>query len=82
MASNESMAIRVNEALDRLEQAVTSMKGEAVEPLPRLHRDREMLRVIQLEALANWLEELASTSLSPTKAKIVRKRKAPQKKAG
>lgn len=60
MASNESMAIRTNAALDRIELVLSSLKGEALEPLMRLHRDREMLRVIQFETLATWLEELAS----------------------
>lgn len=60
MATSESMAIRCNAALDRIEAAITALQGNEVESLPRLNRDREMLRVIQLEQIANWLDEIVT----------------------
>lgn len=66
MATNESMMIRCNAALERLEDALLALEGSeplapnAPRPIKRLWRDREMLRVMQLETLATWLEEIVS----------------------
>lgn len=60
MATVEAMAIRANAALDRIEAALSAMKGEELEPMQRLFRDRELLRVQQLEQIANWIEEIAT----------------------
>lgn len=57
MATLESMAIRSNTAIDRIEQQLAAL-GVDIEPLPRLNKDREMLRCIQLERIANALETI------------------------
>lgn len=57
MATLESMAIRSNAACDRIETALQAL-GVDFEPLPRLMRDREMLRAVQLEQLAVILETM------------------------
>jgi hypothetical protein len=85
MATQESMAIRCNDALDRIEAAISNLHGSPVESVQRLYRDREMLRVIQLEQIANWLEALAlapATAQTPSKPKVIRKRAPRAKKAG
>jgi hypothetical protein len=64
MASIESMAIRSNEALDRIETAVSELLGADVPTLQRVHRDRDMLRVVQLETIAQWLEEIQEAERS------------------
>lgn len=59
MATIESMSIRINQALDEIETAINNLKqGEARKPLPRSQRDREMLRVLQFETIAQWLNEI------------------------
>jgi hypothetical protein len=62
MATQESMAIRSNEALSEIEAIVSDLLGADVMPLARSHRDREMLKVIQLEAIAKWLGEIQDAS--------------------
>lgn len=57
MATQESMAIRANTACNRIETLLKGM-GADVAPLPRLMRDREMLRCIQLEQIADMLEQI------------------------
>jgi hypothetical protein len=78
MATLESMAIRSDEAMAEIEAILGEMRGEAVEPLPRIDRDREMLRVIQLEGIAAWLREIQV--LKPKTVKTVMKRKPRTKK--
>jgi hypothetical protein len=62
MATQESMAIRSNEALSEIEAIVSDLLGADVQPLARSHRDREMLKVIQLEEIAKWLGEIQAAS--------------------
>lgn len=57
MATLESMAIRSNAAIDRIEQKLAAL-GVDVKPLPRLMREREMLRCVQLEHIAVLLEQV------------------------
>lgn len=57
MATLESMAIRSNAACDRIEHYLTRL-GVVSDPLPRIHREREMLRCIQLEAIADALSQV------------------------
>lgn len=64
MASVESMAIRSNEALDRIEAIVSELLGADVPGLQRIHRDRDMLRVVQLETIAQWLQEIQEAERS------------------
>lgn len=59
MATQESMAIRANTACDRIETLLAGM-GVEVAPLPRLNKDREMLRCLQLEQIAAMLEQAVS----------------------
>lgn len=61
MATQESMAIRINTALDEIEGAVKTLKKEDFEALPRSMQDRDMLRVVQFEAIARWLTDLAGS---------------------
>lgn len=67
MASLESMAIRCDMALAEIENVLGDMLGADLEAVPRVHRDREMLRVIQLEQIAKWLKELQEAESVPVK---------------
>lgn len=58
MATQESMAIRCDSAITEIEAVFSELLGADVQTLPRTHRDREMLRVIQLEQIAKWAKEL------------------------
>ena len=51
MATIASLAKRRNKVLARIEQLL----GMEVGVIPRLHRDKELLRVIQLETIAGAL---------------------------
>jgi hypothetical protein len=51
MATIAALAKRRNKALARIEQLL----GMGVGVIPRLHRDKELLRVIQLETIAKAL---------------------------
>lgn len=57
MATLESMAIRSDAACKRIEQKLAEL-GVQVTPIPRLMRDREMLRAVQLEQIAALLEQV------------------------
>lgn len=63
MATIESMAMRSNAAMDRIEGSLREL-GLEFESFPRSHRDRDMLRVIQLEGLAELLASLNAPVLS------------------
>ena len=63
MATLESMAIRSNTALDRIEAKLSEM-GIQLDALPRLHREREMLRCIQLEIIADALDKIEAPKAS------------------
>lgn len=58
MATQEALAIACNRACVRIEEAVSALTGEGVKPLPRVHKDREILRKQQLEIIADLLESL------------------------
>lgn len=58
MATQESMAIRANTAVEEIEEAFAAL-GVEVTPLPRLMRDREMLRCVQLEQIAQTLKRIS-----------------------
>lgn len=56
MASKESIAIACDKACERIEEWVSVNVAEELTPLPRLNRDREILRKQQLETIADWLD--------------------------
>lgn len=58
MATRKALAIKANAACDRIEAALAA--GGVDITLPRLHKDREMLRVQQLEQIAGAVEQLGS----------------------
>lgn len=57
MASAESIAIRCDKALATLESELSRL-GVKVAPIPRLNRDKIMLRAIQLEALVGYVQQV------------------------
>jgi hypothetical protein len=82
MATLESMAIRSNAACKRIEARLNALGVES-EPLPRSHQDRDMLRTIQLEQIADALESIELPqavapvqSRNPPRVKVAGKRKA------
>jgi hypothetical protein len=75
MATQESMAVRANAACDRIE-AVLAALGAETAPLPRLMREREMLRCVQLERIADALEKVPVTAhpvITQKRAKVSRR---------
>lgn len=56
MATKESQAIRANAAADRIEHKLIEEWGVKAAPLPRMNRDREALRMNQLELIADMLD--------------------------
>lgn len=60
MASKEATAIRCDRAIQNIEQLFEGL-GVDVERLPRLHRDREILRAIQLEAIRDALAQVTAS---------------------
>lgn len=77
MATDESKAIRCNSALDRIEKSLYSLEGLPLEewaelPIKRTDKDHFMLRAIQLETIATWLERVqdkVSVGVVPQKSK-------------
>lgn len=61
MATIESMAIRANAALDEIEGAFKTF-GYPMEEVRRMHADRAMLHVIQIEAIARHLSSMAGSA--------------------
>jgi hypothetical protein len=72
MATQESMAIRCNAALDEIEDILSGVLGQDLESLPRAKQDREMLRVIQLEGIRDWLRLLPTEALETIPVKDAR----------
>jgi hypothetical protein len=70
MATLESMAMRSNAALDRIQKQLKALGVEF--DTQRLHREREMLRCIQLEAVAAALDKV-QVNPTPRKRKVRRK---------
>lgn len=64
MASAKSVAIRRNEALDRLQAAAATLGerlGVAVPDLRPVHRDPDIARAMEIEAVAGLLETVVSS---------------------
>lgn len=64
MASAKSVAIRRNEALDRLQAAAATLGerlGVAVPDLRPVHRDPDIARAMEIEAVAGLLENVVSS---------------------
>lgn len=87
MATLQSMAIRSNAACDRIEATLQALGVDIApssdsdyQPLPRTHKEREMLRAIQLEQIAAMLESIVLpepiiVQAQPRKPKPMRRRK-------
>lgn len=56
MASQVALAIACDKACERIEEWAARNVSKGLTPLPRLHRDRDILRKIQLETIADWLD--------------------------
>lgn len=56
MASPRMIAIACDEACQRIEAWAAVHVDEGLTPLPRVQRDRELLRKNQLTTIADWLE--------------------------
>lgn len=57
MATLESMAKRSDAACQQIETALEAL-GVAIPPLPRTMRERELLRCVQLERIAEALQQI------------------------
>lgn len=77
MATEERIAIRTELALKQIEESARNLAGAFdvdAPDVPRRHRDKGILKAMQLEAIGDWLQELADNA--PTPPKTPRKRKA------
>ena len=57
MATLESLSKRSIQAIGTIESKLREL-GVEMTPLPRTHRDRDILRSLQLEAIANALSQI------------------------
>lgn len=78
MATLESMAIRSDSAMSRIEAQLARMGIEI--GVPRTMREREMLRCIQLEAIAHALEQVVYPVGTPPTPKLRKPRTAKQRR--
>jgi hypothetical protein len=69
MATLESMAIRSDAACSRIEAMLKAL-GVEINPLPRLMHDREMLRAVQLEKIADALEQVATPATASRRSPV------------
>lgn len=77
MASPKSVAIRRNEALDRLQAAAVALSerlGVAVPDLRPANRDPDIARAMELEAVAGLLENIVSSLPAPASPSVVPKK--------
>ena len=58
MASPTAIAIQCEESTNRIDARMKILIGEGLTPLPRTHRDREILRRDQLHTIADWLDRI------------------------
>ena len=64
MASKEALAIMCDQACLRIEGRAKILVGEGLTPIPRTHRDREVLRKQQLETIADWWDRVKTETVS------------------
>jgi hypothetical protein len=76
MASPVSLAIACDEACERIEEWAAVHVAEGLTPLPRAHRDREILRKIQLETIADWLDRAVVAPEAPAKTPSAKRKPA------
>lgn len=62
MASKEALSIQCDKSLIRIEERAKELVGEGLTPIPRTHRDREILRRDQLHTIADWWDRVKTTS--------------------
>jgi hypothetical protein len=58
MAHPTAINIACIEACERIEARMYELTGLDLTPLPRNHRDNDILRKQQLETIADWLERV------------------------
>lgn len=82
MASAESIAIRCDKALAVLETELARL-GVDVTPIPRLSRDKIMLRAIQLEALVGYVQQINALQVTALAGSTARRKpgRKPRKKS-
>lgn len=64
MASREALAIQCDAACQRIETRMMDLVGEGLTPIPRTHRDREVLRRDQLNTIADWVDRIETDHVS------------------
>ncbi|MGB1288004.1 MAG: hypothetical protein ACPG7F_15815 [Aggregatilineales bacterium] len=65
MATKVATAIACDNAAQRIEGWAATHVTEGLTPLPRVHKDREILRKIQLETIADWLDRATVDRATP-----------------
>ena len=64
MASKVAIAIACDNAAQRIESWAEQHVAGGLTPLPRVHKDREILRKTQLETVADWLDRATVSDVS------------------
>lgn len=58
MASPLAIAIQCDTECARIEERIYALTGLDLTPLPRIHKDHELLRRDQLHTIADWLDRV------------------------
>ncbi len=62
MASREALAIQTEALVNRIEARFKELTGLDFTPMPRTHKDKDILRREQLHNVANWLDRVPVAS--------------------
>lgn len=62
MATQEAINIQCIGYIDRIEKRIQELTGLDLTPMPRNHKDNDILRMQQLQNIASWLERIETSS--------------------
>lgn len=58
MATKEAINIQCIEYIDHIEERIHELTGLDLTPMPRNHKDADILRMQQLQAIASWVDRI------------------------
>lgn len=64
MATKRAISIACIEACERIEKRIHELTGLTLTPLPRNHKDNDILRKQQLLTIADWIDRVPDTTVS------------------
>ena len=74
MATQEAINIECIGYIEHIEQRIFELTGLDLTPMPRNHKDRDLLRRDQLRNIASWLDRIPDPQPQPESDTLARAR--------